>query len=133
MPEWILVALGGAIGSLGRFYMGGWISDRMGLWVPGGVLQAPTGTFVINVLGSFLIGAIATLATTRSALLTHELRLLLAVGFCGGYTTFSTFSLETWTLLQRGHAGEAAFYAVASMVVGLLAVIAGCWAARLAG
>jgi CrcB protein len=131
VPEWIWIAAGGAVGSLSRYYMGTWIADRMGFWVPGGVLQAPVGTFAINVVGSFLIGIIATLAATRSAIVTHEMRLLLAVGFCGGYTTFSTFSLEAWTLIQRGHMGEAAVYVLASTLVGLMAVIGGCYAARL--
>ena len=130
MPVWILVAFGGALGALARYYLGAWVSDRMGLWIPGGVLQAPVGTLGINVVGSFLLGAIATLAVTRSAVLTHELRLLLAVGFCGAFTTFSTYSLEAWTLIQRGHWGEALAYAGASNLLALGAVAAGCFVCR---
>ena len=130
MPVWILVAIGGALGALARYALGGWITDRMGLWVPGGVLQAPVGTLVINVVGSFLLGAIATLAVTRSGVMTHELRLFAAVGFCGAFTTFSTFSLETLTLIQRGHWGEALVYVGASNLLALGAVAAGYYVCR---
>lgn len=97
MQATILVALGGAIGSVGRFWVGFWMSRLTG----GGF---PWGTLVINIVGSFVIGALAAL-TSEDGRYSGDgsLRLLLMVGLCGGFTTFSSFSLQTLLLL---HAGE---------------------------
>lgn len=110
MQATILVALGGAIGSVGRFWVGFWISRLTGD-------AFPWNTLIINVLGSFVIGALAAL-TSEDGRFSGDgsLRLLLMVGLCGGFTTFSSFSLQTLLLL---HAGEtlAAFANIALSVL----------------
>lgn len=121
MPAWLLIALGGATGALARYHLGAWVATRSGGFAHG----APLGTFVINVTGSFLLGAIAMLGLTRGEWVTPEWRLLLGVGFCGAFTTFSTFSVETWAMLQKGQVFEALIYVGASNALGLLAAIAG--------
>ena len=131
MPVWLWVAIGGAVGSVARFYMGAWVAHRVGAWGPAGVLQGPAGTLAVNLLGSFLLGAIAALAATKATVMTPELRLLLAVGFCGGFTTFSTLTFEALALLQRGHVGEALLYMGVSNALGLLAVAGGWYLMRL--
>lgn len=125
MPAWLLVSIGGIAGALARYYLGTWVTGRMTTVIAEPGLQAPVGTLLINVSGSFLIGAIAALALERATVMTPELRLLLAIGFCGAFTTFSTFSLETWVMLEKGHFGAAALYVVASNLLGLAAVLAG--------
>src|SRR6202162_3779776 len=88
MTKYWVVGLVWFIGSIARFWLGGYISNRMGA-------RFPYGTFVINVTGSFLIGLVVTLLAER----THwnpNLRYLIPIGFIGGYTTFSTFEFETF-------------------------------------
>lgn len=133
MPVWLLVALGGAVGSVARYYLSVWSAQRMGAWGADSVTAAAAGTLGINVLGSFVLGAIATFALTRATVITPEMRLLLGVGLCGGFTTFSTFTLEAWSFVQRGQYGAAAIYMAASCGLGLVAVISGSYLARLAG
>lgn len=86
------VALGGALGATARFGLSGWVQAWSGSLFP-------WGTLAVNVLGSFLIGAILHLSTDRF-LISPEWRLLLTTGFCGGLTTFSTFSWETLALMR---------------------------------
>ncbi|MFN0122116.1 MAG: fluoride efflux transporter CrcB, partial [Blastocatellia bacterium] len=81
----------------------------------------PVGTFVINVTGSFVIGALLAMSETQTGLPAHW-RLALATGFLGAYTTFSTFSYETLRLLETGRAALALAYALGSVLAGLLAV-----------
>ncbi|MNS88423.1 putative fluoride ion transporter CrcB [compost metagenome] len=131
LPAWIWIASGGAVGSVARFYMGAWVAARLAAASPGNPLAGPGGTLAVNLLGSFVLGAIATLALTKSTIVTPEMRLLLAVGFCGGFTTFSTFTYEAWTLLERGQFADALLYMGASNLLGLLAVVGGIYAARL--
>lgn len=133
MPVWLLVALGGAFGAVARYYMSVWSSQRLGAWGADSVTSAAVGTLGINVLGSFALGAVATFALTRATVITPEMRLLLGVGLCGGFTTFSTFTLESWSFVQRGQLGAAALYMAASYGLGLLAVVSGSYVARLAG
>ena len=133
MPVWLLVALGGAVGSVARYYLGVWSAQRVGAWGTDSVTAAAVGTLGINVLGSFLLGAIATFALTRATVFTPEMRVMLGVGLCGGFTTFSTFTLESWSFVQRGQFGAAALYMAASYGLGLVAVISGSYLARLAG
>ena len=112
----IAVALGGALGSLGRY----WIAE---LFAALGVLAFPWATLFANVTGSFLIGFIATLTGPDGRLLVApELRQFWMVGVCGGYTTFSSFSLQTLTLAQGGEWARAGLNVVLSVVLCLLAV-----------
>jgi fluoride exporter len=90
----IAVAAGGALGALARYLVGTWAAARWGS-------AFPWGTLLINVSGSLLLGAFSAWFARRAGL-PAELRLFVAVGFCGAYTTFSTFSLDTITLAQSG-------------------------------
>ena len=112
----INVALGGALGSLARYmvgiYAGRWLGTAF-----------PWGTLFINVSGSFLIGAFAEAFALRWDA-AQSTRVLLVVGVCGGYTTFSTFSLDVVTLINRGELVTASAYAVASLVLSVLALYA---------
>jgi len=121
---YLYVALGGAAGALARFLVGGWVTNGAGPGFPG-------ATFAINVAGSLLLGFLLRLLPGHAA--EAELRALLAVGFCGAFTTFSTFGVETVELLRRSAYGAAAAYVAGSVVLSALAVVAGAWlAARLA-
>ena len=115
----IWVAIGGAIGSVARFWLTE-ISAR--LW--GG--QFPWGTVIANVTGSFLIGFIAALPVMGPRDVLGAMgRQFLMVGILGGYTTFSSFSLQTLTMLQHGHFGKAALNVGGSVALCLIAVAAG--------
>src|SRR5262245_44380660 len=116
MKWWLLFAGGGA-GSMLRYAVGLWVEARVG---PG----FPWGTFAVNVSGCFLIGVLATLADER-AWITPAARLALVTGVLGGFTTFSTFGLETWELVEDGRAWLAAVNAAASVGLGLIAVVVG--------
>ena len=122
MP-WLYVAAGGAAGSLLRYAAGQALGPpRAGTF--------PWHTFWVNVAGSLLIGVVLALVARDDP---HHLRALVAVGFCGGLTTFSTFSWETVGMLQARAYGMAAAYVGASLLTGMLAVVLGLWAgARLA-
>ncbi len=108
----LLIGLGGGAGSICRYLLGTALAT-------GGTGGFPTGTFCVNVVGSLLIGIALALPVGG------QLRLLAVVGFCGGFTTFSTFSAETVALLQKGACGTAALYAAASLAACLLATAAG--------
>ena len=94
MSRTLLVALGGLIGSVGRYWLAGVVQRLNGT-------EFPIGTLAVNVLGSFLVGLVLALSLDRG-LLNADLRTFLAVGFCGGFTTMSTFSYETVSLLRDG-------------------------------
>jgi CrcB protein len=113
----LFVALGGAIGSAARYLVGGWFAARFGA-------AFPYGTFVINVTGSFIVGLFLAYAQERVSLSPYW-RLFFAVGFVGGYTTFSTFEYESIRLLQDGEMLLAAVYLIGSVVTGGIAAIAG--------
>lgn len=117
MKFYLVVAIGGAVGCVSRFFLGSLIQLRTGA-------SFPTGTLIINITGSFLLGFIMRYAL-QSGAISPEVRLLLTTGFCGGYTTFSTFSYETALLIDDGEYGRAAFYASASVIVSLLGTFAG--------
>ena len=108
------VAVAGALGALARYGLGSVISERYA-----GVF--PLGTFVINVTGSFLLGFLFVVLTERTGL-SPALRTSVTIGFLGAYTTFSTFTLETYRLVEDGALGMAALNALGSLAVGLVAV-----------
>jgi fluoride exporter len=118
------VAIGAAVGGVLRYVVGQLFLQRFG---PG----FPYGTLFINVSGSVCIGIVAQLAVTRAFGMTPFLRVLLATGVLGGYTTFSTFSLDALTLLEEG-ALPALLYVGSSVVLGFLGAAAGVVLARLA-
>jgi CrcB protein len=102
----LMVALGGALGSVLRYLLGGAVNRATHLF--------PAGTFTVNVLGSVLVGLLTGLVMNTQ---THpQIRPALIVGFCGGFTTFSTFSMETVALVNGGQALTALVYALASLV-----------------
>lgn len=116
MNSYLLVTLGGGLGALARFVLSGWIARRFGE-------TFPLGTLVINVSGSFLIGLIATAAGDGGRyFLSANWRQFLMIGVLGGYTTFSSFSLQTLTLALDGEWFSAGLNAVLSLVLCLLGV-----------
>lgn len=117
----MLVMLGGSVGAGLRYGLGAWVQTLSGP-------SFPWSTFLINVSGSFLIGMVVRL--NLGGALSPEARLFLAVGVLGGYTTFSSFSYETLTLVQQGEWLKALLYALGSVVLGFAAVLL---AYRLAG
>jgi CrcB protein len=125
MGAWIAVAVGGALGSVARFWMTGAMTALTGP-------RFPWGTLAINVLGSFVIGLVAGVTLTPARVGMHpDLRLFLMTGICGGFTTFSAFSLQTVELLQGGDVVPALGYAVGSVVLCLVATYCGWLLGRL--
>ncbi|CAA0228147.1 fluoride efflux transporter CrcB [Tenacibaculum maritimum] len=122
MKQLILVFAGGGFGSVLRFLIGKWLNDTN--------TGIPYGTFVVNILGSFFIGFILGLATKNQAL-TQNHTLLLATGFCGGFTTFSTFAYENHVFLKSGDFMSFAFYTILSFIIGFLAVFTGIFLVKL--
>jgi fluoride exporter len=108
------VGIAGALGTLCRYGIGVFVADRY----PGAF---PLGTFLINVTGSFLLGLLFVLLTERAGL-SPAWRTSVTVGFLGAYTTFSTFTLETFRLVEDGALGTAALNVIGSLAVGLIAV-----------
>jgi CrcB protein len=116
--NWIFilaVALGGALGSVTRYLVGIGAGRLFGT-------DFPWGTLIINITGSFVIGLFASLFAMRWNL-PQAVRIFLIVGFCGGYTTFSTFSLDSFYLIERGEFAATAAYMVASALLSLGALI----------
>jgi CrcB protein len=120
-----LVALGSAIGGNLRYWLGLWIKAQQ--W-PGAM---PWGTFVINVTGSLVLGFCAVWFLEQAGPQRRELYLLLGTGFCGGYTTFSTFEWETFELIRGGNWPTALAYIFGSVVVGFIGVVIGAMSAYL--
>jgi CrcB protein len=116
---YLLVALGGAIGSVARAWVGVTAVRLVGA-------SFPWSTMVINVVGSAIIGIVAAsaLSPTRT-LITQEVRIFLMVGFCGGFTTFSSFSLQTFELLREGRPAAALANIALSVVLCIMATAAG--------
>jgi CrcB protein len=121
-PPLLLVAFGGGIGACLRYLVGRWTLVAFG---PG----LPFGTWSVNILGSFAMGLLAGWLTRADAN-SNELRLLLGVGVLGGFTTFSAFSLDMFTMIERNEIGLAAAYAVSSVAGSVLALMTGVWLAR---
>jgi CrcB protein len=114
MNKYWMVGIGGFLGAIARFWLGGFISNRLGA-------RFPYGTFVINISGSYLIGLIVTVLAERSHW-SANWRYLIPIGFIGAYTTFSTFELETFQTLRDGEFLFASLNVVLSVVVGFIAV-----------
>jgi fluoride exporter len=115
MKALLLVALGGAVGSVARFKLSGVVLHQTIDW------RFPAGTFVVNVAGCLIAGVLAALAEKHDFFDAH-LRVLLFTGFLGGFTTFSAFGLETMNLVRRGEVAIAGANVVLSVVAGLLAL-----------
>ena len=118
MKQVLLVFLGGGLGSALRYLVSLYLNPVFSLFY--------LGTFGVNILGSLIIGVLFGYTTTSASVSPH-LMLLLATGFCGGFTTFSAFSLESQTLLKSGEVFYFILYIAASILTGILAVIAGIW------
>lgn len=116
MNNILMVGLGGFIGSVARYTLGGWLLHL------GAQGRFPLGTFAVNVAGCLIAGVLAGLVE-RYGLFSADARLFLFTGLLGGFTTFSAFGLETAFLLRRGEAWTAAGYVGASVLLGLAA----CW------
>jgi CrcB protein len=118
----LYVALGSAIGGATRYLFGGLIQRLLDT-------TFPAGTLLINISGSFLLGTIIRYAVETPSF-SPEVRAFLTIGFCGGYTTFSTFSYETMALLEDGEWTRAGLYVAASVLLSLLGTFLGFALAR---
>ncbi len=119
MGAWIAVALGGALGSMARFWMTGAVAALTGP-------RLPWGTLLINILGSFVIGLVAGVTLSPARIGMHpDIRIFLMTGICGGFTTFSAFSLQTLELLQSGDVIPAFGYAISSVILCIAATYGG--------
>lgn len=110
--EMLMVGLGGALGSITRLVLGSFIKRKINR-------QFPIGTFIINVTGTFLLGAVSKLE------IAYDLNLFIAYGFLGAFTTFSTFMFEGVNLIKQNKALKSAIYVSASLVIGIISFIAG--------
>jgi fluoride exporter len=118
------ITLGSALGGVARY----WASNLVTLWLGVGF---PWGTLLVNISGSFVIGLFATLSGPDGRMITTpDARQFVMVGVCGGYTTFSSFSLQTLTLMQAGDSGRAALNVIGSVALCLAAVWLGHLAAQ---
>ena len=117
MKQFLLVGIGGFIGSVARF----WVS-KLNIYFH--FLSIPMGTLTVNILGSFIIGFITGISA-KSELISPSLRLFLMVGICGGFTTFSSFTNENMTLIQNGQILSALLYTGLSIFLGFSAVYLG--------
>ncbi len=116
MKNLFLVFIGGGVGSTLRYVLGKFLNNTE--------TGIPYGTFAANILGSLLIGIILELAAKNDTLNSNQ-TLILATGFCGGFTTFSSFAYENHVLLKSGDFTSFAIYTIASFVLGFLAVFLG--------
>jgi fluoride exporter len=119
--KYLMVAIGGALGSVLRFWLGSYIGGRLGN-------RFPYGTFAVNMTGSFLIGVVLTVLAGKTQW-SMNWRYLIPIGFIGGYTTFSAFEYETFRLFQDGQMVSAMLNVALSVVIGF----AGVWMGVVAG
>ncbi|MGE0875777.1 MAG: fluoride efflux transporter CrcB [Burkholderiales bacterium] len=120
----LAVAAGGALGSVARYMVGVASTRAFGL-------AFPWGTLIVNIAGAFLIGVLIELFALKAEL-PQEVRVFLTVGLCGGFTTFSTFSLDAWVMIERGEWWQAAAYVSASVLLSIGGLAAGLYAVRAA-
>lgn len=121
--QYLWIGLGGFLGANSRYLVQQWAATRWGA-------DFPYGTMIANVSGSFIIALFITLVTER-LLVSPELRLFVVVGFLGGFTTFSSFSLETFVLLRSSGWWAASLNFLGNTVLGLVGVVLGIFAAQL--
>lgn len=114
--SWLMVALGGALGALGRYCVFLWVQSFQ-------QISFPWATLSVNVLGSFLLGTVVVLVLKEDISISY--RLLMMTGFLGAFTTFSTYSLETWMLFKEGHTALAFINVGVQNIVSLVAVGSG--------
>ena len=122
MPMVLWIGLGGFLGANARYWLGLWLANRWGT-------AFPLGTLVANALGSFVLGFLLTLAAGRVSV-PSGVRLFLSIGFLGGFTTFSTFSYETISMLEQDNWAPALLNLVTNTVLGLSGAFLGIVAAR---
>ncbi len=114
--NYLWVAIGSALGGMARYWCSGFSARLIGEWFP-------WGTLIVNIVGSFIIGAFAALSAAEGPFLIRpEVRIFVMVGLCGGYTTFSSFSLQTYALWREGEWFWAGANSLLSFVLCLLAV-----------
>lgn len=117
MLIWLYVGIGSAMGGVSRYVIGSALQQRFGL-------AFPAGTLIVNITGSLLLGFILRLALGGTQI-SPETRIFLTTGFCGGYTTFSTFSYDTAVMFESGQYRRAVMYVTLSVVLSVLATFAG--------
>jgi CrcB protein len=118
MQAYLLVGLGGAIGAVARYGTGVLVGQ---LWRH----PFPLATLLINIVGSLAMGLLVGWLARALPPAQNEIRLFVAVGILGGFTTFSAFSLEVVTLIERGNLGQAAIYVLGSVIVSVVALLIG--------
>jgi fluoride exporter len=118
MQAYLLVGLGGAIGAVARYGTGVLVGQ---LWR----YPFPLATLLINIVGSLAMGLLVGWLARALPPAQNEIRLFVAVGILGGFTTFSAFSLEVVTLIERGNLGQAAIYVLGSVIVSVVALLVG--------
>lgn len=119
MDKFLLISAGAVLGANARYWIGTWAAEKWGS-------AFPYGTLLINLSGSLLLGVFMALTAER-AVIDPRIRLLVATGFLGAYTTFSTFTYESISLLLKGAVVPGLLNALGSTALGLLAVAAGIW------
>jgi fluoride exporter len=122
LQKYLLIAIGGALGSIARYWVGSTIAGRMGI-------RFPYGTLIVNITACIIIGFSLTYMSRRADM-NPALRYLIPIGFIGAYSTFSTYEWETLTTLRSGAFLLAAIYAGGSLILGLIAVWGGSWLAE---
>ena len=121
MKQVLIVFIGGGLGSALRFLISRYLNNSTGF---------PFGTFMVNIVGSLVLGFLLGLAMKNNAISANTM-LFMATGFCSGFTTFSTFMYENQVFLKSGDFALFGFYSIASFAVGLLAVFLGLWLAKI--
>lgn len=125
MNAYLLVGIGGALGAMARYGAGTMIGSLANGF--------PASTFLINIAGSIAMGLLVGFLARTTPEHQHEIRLFVAVGIFGGFTTFSSFSLDTITLIERGDYMLAGLYVVGSVLFSVAGLMMGLWAMRVAG